>query len=188
MIARIKVLGMRAANVGTLRVAARGIVSYLQGGDNNTPSAGEKGPPGAGGTVATGPERGGPRGAVGYYMAGGSGHSQGRARGRRRGRAGLGRAGLRGRVGGGADWPPRPIGRSPAGGDGGVGSQDADAGGGSGRGSPRRPRRAAQSGRGGLPDRARTQISAAPGRAPTADRFRGTVGSRSGRCRAWPDG
>jgi hypothetical protein len=42
MIARIKVVGMPAANVETLRVAARGIVSYLQGGDNNTPSAGEK--------------------------------------------------------------------------------------------------------------------------------------------------
>lgn len=36
MIARIKVLGMRAANGAALRVAARGIVSYLQGGDKNT--------------------------------------------------------------------------------------------------------------------------------------------------------
>jgi hypothetical protein len=42
MIAGIKVVGMPAANVETLRVAARDIVSYLQGGDNNTPSAGEK--------------------------------------------------------------------------------------------------------------------------------------------------
>jgi hypothetical protein len=80
MIARIKVLGMRAANVGTLRVAARGIVSYLQGGDNNTPSAGEKRSLAAGGTVAAGQDRGGPKGAVGYFMAGGAGHSQGRAR------------------------------------------------------------------------------------------------------------
>src|ERR1700722_18419877 len=31
MIARIKILGMRAANSGTLRMAARAVVSYLQG-------------------------------------------------------------------------------------------------------------------------------------------------------------
>ena len=81
MIARIRVLGMRAANVGTLRVAARGIVSYLQGADKNTPSAGEKRSLAAGGTDAPGQDRGGQKGAVRYYMAGGSGHSQGRARG-----------------------------------------------------------------------------------------------------------
>jgi hypothetical protein len=81
MIARIKVLGMRAANMGTLRVAARGIVSYLQGGNHNTSSAGGERLLGAGGTDVAGQEQGGPRGAVGYYMAGGSGHSQGRARG-----------------------------------------------------------------------------------------------------------
>ena len=91
MIARIKVLGMRAAIVGALRVAARDVVSYLPGGDNNTPSAGEKGSQGAGGTVAASPEWGGPRGAVGYYVAGGCGRSQGRARGE--GAAALGLAG-----------------------------------------------------------------------------------------------
>ncbi|MDQ1427981.1 MAG: hypothetical protein QOK39_1457, partial [Acidimicrobiaceae bacterium] len=84
VIARVKVLGMRAANGGALRAAARNIVSYLQGGDveaaatNNGASATPIGDGTGGGVGPASPSSGG---VVGYYMASASGHAQGRARG-----------------------------------------------------------------------------------------------------------
>ena len=98
MIARMKVLGLRAANGGTLRMAARGIVSYLQGGDEeaaaDTKQAARRSRPG----VLDGAESDESRssgGVLGYYMAGAGGRSQGRARGR-----GAASMGLSGRVSG----------------------------------------------------------------------------------------
>jgi conjugative relaxase-like TrwC/TraI family protein len=91
VIARIKVLGVRAANGGTLRVAARGIVSYLQGGDDKAtkhPSF-SLGDPGVGEADGDGSRSLG--GAMRYYMAGDGGRSLGRARGR--GAAAMGLAG-----------------------------------------------------------------------------------------------
>ena len=97
MIARIKILGMRAANAGTLRMAARAVVSYLQGGDEagadtkqRSSSLAREGPGGA----ATGETRS-LGGVLGYYLAGEGGRSAGRARGR-----GAAAMGLAGRVSG----------------------------------------------------------------------------------------
>ena len=79
-------LGMRAATGGTLRVAARGIVSYLQGGEGNSAPANAQGSFSTGDRPGDGGGGDGRRtlgdGVVGYYMAGEKGQSQGRARGR----------------------------------------------------------------------------------------------------------
>lgn len=85
MIARIKVLGMRAANGAALRVAARSIVSYLEGGDKDAkPTA--KQPLNVNANTASDGERTSLEGTIRYYVAAETGHSQGRARvaGRRR--------------------------------------------------------------------------------------------------------
>jgi conjugative relaxase-like TrwC/TraI family protein len=94
VIARMKVLGMRAANGGTLRMAARGIVSYLQGGDDEAAADTKQRSQSPGERSRGGPDVDESRssaGVVGYYMAGAGGRSQGRARGR--GAASMGLAG-----------------------------------------------------------------------------------------------
>ena len=83
MIARIKVLGMRAANGGALRSAAKAIVSYLEGGDRDTVAARTEASAGLGVTgldSGSGQESRSAGGVVRYYLADGSGRSQGRAR------------------------------------------------------------------------------------------------------------
>ncbi|MDQ6615688.1 MAG: relaxase domain-containing protein [Actinomycetota bacterium] len=80
MIAKIKVLGLRAANGGTLRTAARGIVSYLQG-SSEAVKVGSKQSQEPGLAGVSGQESRSLAGVVRYYVTSGSGHSQGRARG-----------------------------------------------------------------------------------------------------------
>jgi conjugative relaxase-like TrwC/TraI family protein len=85
VIARIKILGMRAANRATLQTAARGIASYLQGGDDEVAADTKRRSlqlteRGAGGSDGDGSRTLG--GVLGYYVADEGGRSTGRARGR----------------------------------------------------------------------------------------------------------
>src|ERR1700722_3203471 len=72
VIARIKVLGMRAANRGTLRAAARAVASYLQGDDDEAEADTKRRSPslagGGAGAMSDGSNSLG--GVLGYYLAG----------------------------------------------------------------------------------------------------------------------
>jgi conjugative relaxase-like TrwC/TraI family protein len=98
VIARIKILGMRATNRGTLRMAARAVVSYLQGGGDDAGADSEQRAHPLGersGGRSGGEDSRSLGGVLGYYLAGGGGRSTGRTRGR-----GAAAMGLTGRVSG----------------------------------------------------------------------------------------